>query len=203
MGNISFNPMVTTGISDAFVVDTGGYVQGTFLDDPANRYNLEGGIVASAQTAPIWGGLPLTLAVPAPDSNAQGPSVTVASTLTGIHAWALFNQAAAGIITPSSNVPLYSSGMSVNFARPNSNLRIVLPVENSTVLDSLSGDAPNVDLYWDTTNNCLTTTSGAGYLGPLPIQLEFLSATSKTVSYNSGTGIATWQPAGSAAVVRI
>lgn len=202
MGNIQFNPMQTTGINDGFVVNTKGYVQGTFLDDPAMRYQLEGAQVDSSQVSPLWGGLPLTLKVPAVDQDANLPTVIAATTLNGINGWALFNQASAGIITPSSNVPLYSAGMSVNFARPGSNLRICLPVENTTQLDALVGDAPNVALYWDATNNCLTTTS-AGNIGPLPISLEFLSAQSKTVSYNSGTGNATWLYNAPAAIVRI
>lgn len=202
MGNLSFNPMTTTGISDGFVVDSKGFVQGTFLDDPAVRYQLEGASVDSSQTAPLWGGLPITLKVPAVDQTANLPSAVLAATLTGINGWVLFNQASAGIITPSSNVPLYQSGMSINFARAGSNMRICLPVENTTVLNTLVGDAPNVALYWDTTNNCLTT-SASGTLGPLPISLEFLSAQSKTVTYNGSTGNATWNQTGSAAIVRI
>lgn len=202
MGNLSFNPMQTTGISDGFVANTKGFVQGTFLDDPAMRYQLEGAQVDAAQSSPLWGGLPITLKVPAVDSDAGLPTAVAAASLSAINGWVLFNQASAGIITPSSNVPLYQSGMSINYARPGSLLRICLPVENTTILDSLAGDAPNVSLYWDTTNNCLTTSS-AGTLGPLPISLELLSAQSKTVSYNSGTGVATWNQNGPAAIVRI
>ncbi len=203
MAQISLNPVQTTGFSDSFVVSTEGYVQGTALPDPGLRYQLEGGIVATGQATPIWGGLPLSLAVPNVGQNSQGPAASVATTLLGINAWSTFDQASNGIITPTSNVPLYASGQSVNFYRAGSNLRFVLPVENTTVLNALEGAAPNVDLYWDTTNLCLTTTSGAGYLGPLPIQLEDLSATSKTVSYNSGTNMANWIPDGPVAVVRI
>ena len=202
MGNISFNPMTTTGVNNGFVGNTKGYVQGVILDDPAMRYQLEGAQVDASQSTPLWGGLPISLKVPAVDSDAGLPSAVAAATLNAINGWAVFNQASAGIITPSSPVPLYSSGMSLNFVRPGSLLRIVLPVENTTQLNSLIGDAPNVALYWDTVNNCLTTTS-AGNIGPLPISLENLSAQSKIVNYNSGTGQATWNFNGPAAVVRI
>lgn len=200
MANISFNPMTTTGINDGFIVQSDGYVQGTFLDDPGMRYQLEGAQVAASQATPLWGGLPISLAVPAVGSNAQGPAASSASTLAGINGWVLFNQASAGIITPTSNVPTYSSGMSINFARPGSLLRICLAVDSISILDSLVGAESNVALYWDTTNNALTT-SNAGTLGPLPIQLEALSATSKTVSYVSPN--ATWNYNGPAAIVRI
>jgi hypothetical protein len=166
------------------------------------RYQLEGAQVDASQATPLWGGLPITLKVPAVDSDAGLPSAVGAASLSAINGWAVFNQASAGIITPSSPVPLYSSGMSINFVRPGSLLRLVLPVENTSILDSLAGDAPNVALYWDATNNCLTTTS-AGNIGPLPVSLENLSAQSKIVNYNSGTGQATWNFNGPAAVVRI
>ncbi len=199
MGTIAFNPMLTTGIPDAFVVQTGGYVQGTFLDDPAMRYQLEGGYVASTQSTPLWGGLPLTLAVPNVNANEVGPAVVAAASLAAINAWSIFNMSAAGIITPSSNVPLFSSGMSINFARPGSLLRVVLPV-NAAVLNSLATGAPNVSLYWDPTNLRLDTASSGNY-GPLPVQIEFLSNTSKTVTYSGG--LANWNPSGAVAVVRI
>lgn len=194
------SPYATTGISDGFVVSTDGYVQGLFLPDPANRYNLEGGYVASTQTQPLWGGLAVTLAVPAVGENAQGPALVAAASLAGINGWTLFDQSSAGPISATSNVPLYSAGMSLNFARPGSDLRICVAVESVSILDSLIGAAPNVDLYWDPVNLCITTTSTSNY-GPLPVQLEALSVTSKTVSYSSPN--ANWNYAGAAAIIRI
>lgn len=199
MGTISFNPQLTTGFTGGFVLDTAGYIQGTFLDDPANRYSLEGGFVGSGQSTPLWGGLAVSLAVPGLGADPLGPGIISATSLSSINAWTLFNQAAAGIITPSSNVPLYSSGMSINFARPGSNLRIVLPI-NSADVNALIGAEPNVALYWDPTNLRLDTSSSSNY-GPLPVQLEFLSTSSETVSYSAGIG--TWVNGGSVAVVRI
>ncbi len=190
----------TTGISDGFVVSTDGYVQGMFLPDPANRYNLEGGYVASTQTQPLWGGLAVTLAVPAVGSNAQGPGLVAAASLAGINGWTLFDQGAAGLISATSSVPLYSAGMSINYARPGSHLRICLAVESVSLLASLVGAEPHVALYWDPVNLCITTTATSNY-GPLPVQLEALSVTSKTVSYASPNG--TWNYAGAAAIVRI
>lgn len=199
-GTVSFNPNVTTGFTGNFLVSTQGYVVGTFLPDPANRYNLEGGVVSASQATPLWGGLPVTLAVPNPGSpSVVGPAMVAAASLSGINAWTLFDQSAAGMILPGSNVPLYPSGQSLNFARPGSNLRIVLPLYASDV-NGLEGAAPNVALYWDPTNNRLTTTSGGNY-GPLPIQLEFLDTASKTVNYASS--VANWAINSSVAVVRI
>jgi hypothetical protein len=198
---ISFNPMQTTGIQGGFVDQTGGYVQGTFLDDPAMRYQLEGGAVASSQTTPLWGGLPITLLTPNVNAPEKGSNIVLAST-AAINGWSLFDMATAGIITPSSNVPLYPSGTSLNFGRVGSLLRVAIPV-NPTVLDSLEGVSPATPLYWDPINYRLDTSS-SGNFGPLPnLVIEFLSNTSKTVVYNSVTNEANWESQGSVLVCRI
>lgn len=201
--SISFNPYPTTGVSNGFVLTTDGYVQGTFQDDPAIRYQMRTGTVG--QSTPIWGGLPLLLAVGAP-GNLMGPSATVAtssSTASQINGWSVFNQASAGVVTPSSPVPLYGEYSSFNFFESGSNARIILAVESTAVLDALAGAAPNVALYWDTVNSCLTNAAGTGIIGPINVQLEALSAGGQTVSYNSSTGIATWNSEAPAAMVRI
>ena len=200
MGSISFNPQVTTNISNGFVLSTEGYVQGVFLDDPSMRTQLEGGIVGSGVSQPLWGGLAVSLAVQGVGVNAQGSSVVPATSAATIHAWTLFNQAMAGIITPSSNVPLYAAGASVNFARAGSLLRVCVAVASTSILNALAGDSASVALYWDPTNLCITTTSGGNY-GPLPVQLEALSASSKIVTYSGGN--ANWNSSGPAAIIRV
>jgi len=202
MPSISFNPYVTTVSQNSFLLQTDGYVQGVFLDDPAKRYTLEGGYVASGQATPVWGGLPLSLVVPAPGaggaSSGLGPAVTVATAETNIDAWCLLNQASAGIITSSSPTPLYPAGGSINFARTGSGLLVCLPV-NPAAVNTIAGGASNQTLYWDFTNNRVDVT-GTGALG---VQIYALNTNSKTISYNSGTGFATWVNGGSIIVVRI
>lgn len=201
MGSISFNPNVTTNISNGFVTSTEGYVQGFFLDDPSMRTQLEGGIVGSGVSQPLWGGQAVALNVQGVGVNAQG-SVLVPSTSAGtIDGWTLFNQGMAGIITPSSNVPLYAAGASINFARVGSLLRIAVAVENTTILNALANAAANVALYWDPTNLCITNSSGGNYALPAGTQLMALSATSKIVTYSGGN--ANWNNAGPAAIIRI
>jgi hypothetical protein len=39
-------------------------IQGVALDDPANRFNLASGTVASTETKPMWGGLPVAELLP-------------------------------------------------------------------------------------------------------------------------------------------
>lgn len=197
-GNISFNPMTTTGAANSFVVETNGFVEGTFYDDPAVRYQLEGGYAASGISHVIWGGLPLTLAVPDVGSNAMGPACSLATTNSGINAWALFNQAAGMVLVPGSTVPVATAGMSVNFARVGSNLRVALQLDPA-ILNAVEGGAPNQQVSWDFTNNRITTYSSG--VGALAVQILFVNSNSKIVSYSGGA--VTWNDAGPAAIVRI
>lgn len=199
-GNTTIQPFVTTGFSGAFQVETKGWMQGIFLDDPAVRYQLEGGTVAASQT--LWGGVPISLAVAGVNDIESGEAISSAGSLVAIDGWLVFNQATAGIITPNSNVPLYTAGTSANFFRAGSNARICVPIANTTILNALVGAAPTVDLYWDPTNLNITTTSSGNY-GPLPVALERLSNGSKTVDYNSGSGVANWSYGQPAAIIRI
>lgn len=203
---VTINPMTSTNIQTAFSLQTDGFVVGTFLPDPAVRFQMEGGVVAATQSTPLWGGLPLKLTVPANQlsnkfSSGLGPAIVIADSLVDINAWAVFDQAANGLIAPGSNAPQYGAGMTMNFFRGGSNARIVLPVLASDVASIISG-APTQSLYWDPVNLRCTLTSTSNY-GPLVVQIETANQNSKTISYNSGTGQLTWVETGSVVVVRI
>lgn len=202
--SITINPNNTTTISNAFLLDTEGYVQGFVLDDPAMRYQWEGAQVGGSTV--LWGGLAVTLNLQGVDNSMQGSVIVPATSLSTINGWTIFNQSMNGIITPSSNVPQYAVGSSLNIVRPGSLARLCVAVENATILNALASAAPNVDLYWDATNLCITNSS-AGTYGPLPVQLEALSAKGKTI-YATG-GNANWTTtggsgtAGCCAIIRI
>jgi hypothetical protein len=198
VGNVTFNPMTTTNATSTFILTSDGYIQGTALPDPALRYNLEGAQVGSTQSTPLWGGLPITLAVP-PTANGLIPYAIGAVSIATIDGWCVYDQASAMIITPNSNAPQATSGMSINFYRAGSLARLVLPV-NSTLVSSLIAGRPNQQVQWDFTNNWIEAyTSGTA----LPILIEQLSVTSKTVTYNSGSGTTNWSYSGSVAVCRV
>ena len=101
----------------------------------------------------------------------------------------MFNQAFQGITTPQSNAPLYSPGMSVNFYRFGSGARIPLPCDASVV--ALAGSSIVETVYWDVTNNRLTTTASGNFAVPVKI-LRISTSGNKIVSYNSVTGNANW-----------
>jgi hypothetical protein len=194
----------TTVSESSFLVQSDGFVVGTFIDNPGLRYTLEGGVVGSSQTTPLYGGLPLTNTVTAPGSNGGGSSglgetVVAATAESNIDSWCVFNQASAGIISGTSNVPLYYAGQSVNFVRQGSGLWIVLPV-NPAAVNTIAGGASNQAIYWDYTNKRVDVT-GTGALG---FQIIALNSNSKTVTYSAGPPIvANWNGSGSVIVVRV
>jgi hypothetical protein len=208
--SVTFNPMQTTNTQQSFLLSSDGFVSGTFQDDPAIRYQLEGGVVSQSQSIAVWGGLPVSLAIPGINSvsgqpSALGSFVTVAATnaasnANGIHGFTVFNQAAAMIITPSSGVPVASTGMSVNFFRMGTNARIALPL-SAGLANTLVGGAPTQQVSWDFVNQVLTTFNAG--VGALPVIIETVSITSKVVSYNASTGAVVWNPQGPCAIVRI
>jgi len=195
---ISLNPMATTNAGGLFTTNTAGYTQGDAQDDPAIRFALAGGVLSTAATTPIWGGIPIEELVPTAQVGAQGqvqPGTDVIgssilqavslATSTGI---CVFNQAFAGITTPQSTVPLYSPGMSVNFYRFGSGARIPLRLDPALV--SLEGEIINTQLTWDFTANWLTTFDGTN---AFPVKVLRVSTTgNKSVSYSSDTGNANW-----------
>jgi hypothetical protein len=199
---ITFNPYATSVSQSSFLLQTDGFVQGVFLDSPTTRYALEGGYVAASQATPIWGGLPLSIVVPAPgaggSSSNLGAAVTLATALANIDGWSLLNQSSAGVITSTSPSPLYPSGASINFGRVGSGMLVCLPV-NPAAVNTIASGASNQAIYWNYTNNYVDVT-GTGALG---LQIYALNTNSKTISYNTGTGAASWVNGGSVIVVRI
>lgn len=201
-GTISLAPYSTTNSQNSFLLQTDGFVAGTFLDNPANRYQLEGGIIANSQSTPLWGGLPITLDVPAPGSGGAssglGSTIVAATAESNLDGFVVFNQASAGVISPSSNVPLYTAGMSANFVRTGSGLWLVLPVKAADV-NTIAGGGSNQAIYWDYTNNYVTVTSGGG--GALGFQIIALNTNSKVPSYNSGNGTANWSGSNTSVII--
>lgn len=154
--NIPFNYLPTTVAQGTFNVQSVGWVQGTFIDDPAVRYQLAGGVLATTETLPMWGGVGISETVTpngagAPD-GALGPLITRATNVTAatagqLTAFSVFNQAYGMAITPQSPVPLAPSGGQVNFFRLGSNARIVVACDPSLV--SLEQGITTAQVSWD------------------------------------------------------
>mgnify|MGYP006283206889 CR=1 FL=1 len=197
---ISINPFITTNAAGTFSVYSDGYVQGEAMDDPAVRYQLTSGPLASTETLPMWGGVAVSQVVPASSVMGAGGAVARATSLANHIGFSVFNQSYAWVVTPQSPVPLATTGMSVGFYRFGSNARI--PVQcTSTLAAALVSGATNQQVLWDYTNQALIAyTSGTA----LPVQiLDVQIGNSKTVSYNSGTGFATYINTGTTALIQI
>lgn len=193
----------TTNSANSFLLDSDGFVAGTIVGKFPDRYSLEGGVVAATQTTPLYGGLPITLTVTAPSSSGGssglGESAVIATAEANVDGWCVFDQASAGVISATSNVPLYYANGSLNFVRTGSGVWLALPVKPADV-DTLAGGASNQAIYWDYTNNYVAAT-GTGALG---YQIISLNQNSKTVTYAAGPPItANWAAGGSVIVVRL
>src|ERR1700749_3847532 len=108
--NIPFNWQATTVAAGTFNISSTGYVQGTFVDDPATRNELAAGIVSTAEVFPIYGGIgirgttPPNPATNAP-SDSQGGIISRATTVTAnatgtITGFTVYNQMYGMTITP-------------------------------------------------------------------------------------------------------
>lgn len=161
MANLSLNPMATTNAAGSFGVQSDGFIQGVALDDPANRFNLASGTVATTETKPLWGGLPVAELLPGVNSSPRGSTIRRAASLAELEGFTVFNQAHNGLTTPQSPVPLYASGMSVSFYRLGSNMRVPLKASAQVVALGTAGASVKTPLAWDFVNNQVTTTASA------------------------------------------
>lgn len=193
MANIAFNPSLTTNAYGLFSQNTNGFVQGDAQDDPAVKFWLAGGVVGTAQTTPMWGGLPVEESIPSastqPGTDSLGGTIITATSNATITGFSVFNQSFNGIITAQSEVPLYTTGMSINFYRLGSGARIPLPIDPTLV--SLDGTIITSQVSWDFVNNKIIAYNSG--VGALPVRiLKISTVNNKGVSYSSVTGFANW-----------
>lgn len=192
--------MATTNALGLFSTNSNGFTQGDAQDDPAVKFALAGGVLSTAATTPVWGGIPVQEFVPT-SGSVLGSTLLQANTTDVPQAIVVFNQAFAGITTPSSTAPLYSPGMSVNYYRFGSGARIPLSLDPASV--TLEGDLISTTVYFNYTTNLLTVTQPSGQAA-LPVKvLKISSQNNKTVSYSSVTGNANWATDGLIALVQI
>ncbi len=157
--SITINPAVTTNGIGSFNVDASGFIAGTAYDDPAIRNQLAGGVLATTETLPMWGGVGISEAIPQPTysatnpANNLGPLITRATllgsagTAASLTGFSVFNQAHAMINSPQSPVPQAGAGMTVSYYRLGSRARIALPMNPALV--SLGGSIVTSRVSWD------------------------------------------------------
>lgn len=182
--NISFNPYVqTAGNGGLFNVSSDGLRQGTAYPDPATRYALRGGILASTETLPMWGGVGVFMNVPSSlntDPNTalgttMGRAVSLADATKPLAGFSVFDQAYGMITSPQSPVPLIGSFGQVT-AYPLGSLARIAVACDPSLIDMQSGPI-GAHVSWDFTNQILVP-----YLGTLTVS---------SGTYVSATGVIT------------
>ena len=154
--NLSFNPFVTTNGAGSFNATSSGFISGTALDDPSIRNRLVGGVLASTETLPMWGGIGITELIPGAAGgplNVLGPTLKratllgAAGTAGSLNGFSVFDQAHGMINMPQSPVPQAGTGMTVSYYRLGSGARIALPIDPALV--SLDGSIVTSLVSWD------------------------------------------------------
>lgn len=191
VATVSFNPVLTSSAAGSFNVDADGYIQGTAMDDPSSRNWLSGGILATTETKPMWGGVAVSEAVPSTAYSAtqngvpaMGGQIIRATTVTAqaageLTGWCVFDQNYSAISSPQSPVPLVGTGMTLNFYRKGSNARIAVACDPSLI--SLQTGLITQQVSWDFTNQILQ---------PYDAATATQSVTSMTWSNTNGGQIA-------------
>jgi hypothetical protein len=185
---IGFNPYTTTNASGLFAIQSDGFVQGMAQDDPVYRNWLAGGVLASTETLPMWGGvgifenLNISQIPLANDNNVLGNSVGRATNVTTgaasqLAGFSVFNQSYASPITTNSPVPLTPSGVGVNFYRLGSKARIPVAIAPGLIATLGSGSIVQ-QVSWDFVGQQL-----------LPYQPAYATATASSGTYTSSTGV--------------
>lgn len=161
VATMSVNPVLTTNAAGLFSIDSLGWVAGTALNAPEVLPKLASGVLATAETLPMWGGIAifediktLTTYNQPNLGNVVGRATTVDVTSdTGIAGFSVFDQAHHMVTSPQSTVPLALSGMSVHYYRLGSGARIAVACDPSLV--SLQGGSVGQQVSWDFTNQVL------------------------------------------------
>ena len=69
---LAFNPYGTSQPQDSFLLQTQGLMQGLVCDDPASRLWLMGGLLGTADSIPMWGGVPINEMINVANAQADG-----------------------------------------------------------------------------------------------------------------------------------
>lgn len=183
---IAFNPYATTVAKGLFLTQAAGLIQGTYMDDPATRYQLAGGVLASSETLPMFGGIGVFENIATGGFDPRGNQIGRAATFAALIGFSVFNQNGAALNSPQSPVPQVLSGGQVNFFRFGSGAELVLAIDPTLVSDD--GGSITQQISWDFTNQKLV----AFATNALPIKiLSIQTSQCMTVAFD-GVNAATW-----------
>lgn len=200
--NLPFNPAITTNAAGSFSAQSVGYRQGDAQDDPATRYALAGGTLATTETLPMWGGVAIKTTIPT-SGVTLGGTVARSTSNAEILGFSVFNQDGAMLTTPQSPAPVALGGGQVNFYRIGSGARIAVAIDPTLAATLQNGTTlSNVQVSWDLTNQkIITYDAGIGALNARILDINV--GNSQVVSYDAVNNLATWNESGSVAIILI
>jgi len=208
---VSLDPLATTSAGNLALTHTDGLIQGQAIENPYTSAALNAGVVYASETYPLYAGLPISLGI---DVNGKGPLVkksVVGDVAAGIMGFTTSHRAGAmGFKTPSSPVPLYPQGGSVNFYPIGSKAWLVVQIDNTLAATLDGSDFITTPVMWDFTNDKLVAwTNGVDAAN---LQLTAIRVVSVAVAgtknnlaiaYATGTGLATWDDTKSLAIIEV
>jgi hypothetical protein len=197
VANIAFNPLLQTNAAGMFNIESDGFVVGTAMPDPAARFALSGGWLATAETLPMFGGIAINESIPQerpPVTRADvalGGIIARATTLAAgagtTTGFSVFDQNYAAVNTPQSPVPVVGSGGLVNFYRLGSGARVALAIDPTLI--SLEGGLITQQVSWDFSAQRII----AFATNALAVKILAVKASGcMRPVYNAGTGFTTW-----------
>lgn len=198
---MQLNPYVQTNAAGMFNIESDGLIVGTAMPDPAARFALSGGWLASTETLPMFGGVGIGENVPQerpPVTRADvalGGSIVRAAAYAGLTGFSVFDQNYAAVNSPQSPVPVVDKGGMVNFYRFGSGARVALAIDPTLI--SLEGGLITAQVSWDFTNQRIIAFATTA----LSVRILAIKASGCMVpSYSAGTGFTTWNYNGAAAL---
>jgi hypothetical protein len=200
---LTLNPVVQTNAPGMFSIESDGLIVGTAYPDPAARFALSGGWLATTETLPMFGGVAIGEGIPQEQSAGPpfktdvslGGIITRAADYAHLTGFSVFDQNYAAINSPQSPCPSVSPGMLVNFYRLGSGARVALAIDPTLI--SLEGGLITQQVSWDFVNEKIIAFATTA----LNVRILAVKATRCMVPvYTSGTGFVTWNYNGAAAV---
>jgi hypothetical protein len=98
--SITLNPYVQTNAPGSFSIDSDGLIVGMAYPDPAARFALAGGWLATAETLPMFGGVAISENIPTEPTSAPptlplvplGGSIARATAYANLTGFSVFDQ---------------------------------------------------------------------------------------------------------------
>lgn len=207
--SLTYNAAQVTVANGTFNDTSDGGVQGFAQDDYAVRSQLRSGIVAPAQTTPLWGGMAVTVSLPQSGVEAESLAalLTLASAEANISGFTVWNQSLATILNPSVSDPVPQAGGgngtnpggAIDFYLLGSNAQIWVQCTQAVATALRSGGGFGAQaVYWDYTNQILLNAAGGT---AIPVEVVRTSTNGNAMVVASGG--ASWNYSGYAALIKI